>query len=130
MKNLFHSFIFFKSDDESNFHTWINENVTYTNGVLQNHSTLTQTGELSFNASIVSPNYRLGTVSCKLVNGVEGQTVQFISSYVNMRTITDGEGYCVSSSGRFNRGETVTVIVEPLNVDGVDYSGCTLTCET
>ena len=126
LKALFHNFIFYKADDETNFHNWISENVTYTNGELKNHSTITQTGTLSFIAQINHPNYRMGEVSCELVKGVEGQEVHFISTYVDMRTTTDSNGYCVSSGGRFNRGGSVTVVAEPITVDGVSYSGCTL----
>lgn len=129
LKTLFHNFIYYKEDDGTNIKKWLNQNITYNNGGFENQSNTTQTGTVEFSVWSMSPLYRLGDIKVTVTPGVSGQPVQYISTHVNTTTTTNSNGVC-TVSGRFDRNSTVTIIVQPININGVHYKGCTLQYDT
>lgn len=134
LKNLFHTFIYYKSDDETNFHNWINNNVEYNSGGFINYSSLEQNVNVSFTAWIINPGYRRGDLNIYVTAPVPGQTVQvdFVrSSSGTISTVyltTDSNGFC-RLTDIFYRNYTATITVQPIIKDGVEYLGTSTTYE-
>lgn len=132
LKTLFHTFIFYREDDETNLHEWVNENVEYENGSYINESNAEQNVTVTFVAWTVHPGYRTGDLKVNVNPGVSGQSV--IVTYVKTSggaattttLTTNNNGYCYLSDF-FYRNYRATITVEPITVNGVTYSGCAAT---
>lgn len=132
LKTLFHEFIYYREDDETNLHDWITENVNYTNGDYVNKSTMEQNISVSFIAWSIHPHYRAGDLQVNVNPGVSGQNVKI--SYVKtsdgipttITITTNANGSCYLSDSFF-RNYTANITVEPVTVNGVTYSGGTVT---
>ena len=99
LKNLFHTFIYYKSDDETNFHNWINDNVEYTDGGFINYSSEEQNVNVSFTAWIINPGYRRGDLNIYVTAPVPGQTVQV--DFVRSSSGTISTVYLTTDSNGF-----------------------------
>lgn len=132
LKTLFHTFINYKEDDEPNFHQRMHENITYTNGEYVNKSTKEQTVTVSFSAEYIAPGYRIGDLKINVNPGVAGQSVviQYVrtsNGAITTTTLTtNSNGYCYLTDSFF-RNYDATVIIQPITVNGVSYSGGTAT---
>ena len=132
LKTLFHDFIYYRTDDESNFHNWVTENVTYTNGKYINKSVKKQTVTVSFEAASIAPGYRTGYLKVNVTPGVAGQSViiYYVKSSngsVSTATLTtNSNGYCYLMD-YFYRNYDANVTVGSIMVNGVSYQGGTAT---
>jgi len=132
LKTLFHDFIFYREDDEMNFHNWISEKVEYTNGNYVNQSTFEQNISVSFAAWIVHPAYRAGDLKITVNPGISGQNVTIVyvktsdGAQATATLTTNSNGYCYLSDSFF-RNYSATITVEPITVNGVTYAGGSVT---
>ena len=132
LKTLFHDFIYYRTDDETNYHNWITENVSYSNGTYVNHSKRSQDVTVSFSAIYVAPRYQTGDLKINVNPGVAGQsvTIHYVrtsNGAITTTTLTtNSNGYCYLTD-YFYRNHNATVTVQPVTVDGVSYSGGTKT---
>lgn len=132
LKTLFHNYIFYREDDETNLHEWINENVEYTNGSYVNQSKKEQNVTVTFEAWSIHPAYRAGNLNVTVNPGISGQNVTIVyvktsgGASSTATLTTNSNGYC-SLSDFFYRNYTATITVQPKTVNGVTYSGATVT---
>lgn len=122
LKTLFHNFIFYREDDEPNVQQWLNEHITYSNGVFENNSYIEQEISVKFVALVVNPYYRTGDIEVTVIPAVEGQQVTCINEQTTTTVSTNSNGFC-RISGRYNRNITVTINVERIKVNGATYKG-------
>lgn len=132
LKTLFHNYIYYREDDETNLHEWVDENVEYNNGTYVNQSTKEQNITVSFVAWIIHPGYRRGDLGVTVNPGVSGQSVSVTyvktsdGTTTTITLTTNADGYCYLSD-LFYRNYTARITVEPLTVNGVTYNGGTAT---
>lgn len=132
LKTLFHNYIFYREDDETNLHDWIDENVEYTDGGYVNKSRMEQNISVNFVAWSIHPHYRAGDLQVTVNPGVSGQSVNvaYVKSGSGETTTitltTNANGYCYLSDSFF-RNYTANITVEPVTVNGVTYTGGTAT---
>ena len=119
LKTLFKDYFYDKTEDETNFHTWISENSSYTDGVLKIQSIGVQTYTLNLWRS--SGSAYTGILECTLSPAVAGQNVEFIMVNRTVNTTTDVNGYCNSGANVFRPGVLVRIVVDAVEIDGVSY---------
>lgn len=127
LKTLFHNWIYFRDEDEDNYHNWINEYTGYIQGSFSVSSGLPVTINQTFGNITVNV---YGTLFHLVITVPEGLN-QNQNFYINNASIT---ACTISSTNKtidvkFNRtnSENPVLMLEPRTENGYYYAGCTTT---
>lgn len=135
LKNLFKSFIYYRSEDENQFHQRITGYVTYKDGIFKNKYNGKQVIQVEFygHRHNTYTSWFVGYFKGNITPGVVNQTIVLESTSTKSTVTTDENGYFQTNNpnglwieSNDSPNVHVTITAKPITVNGEEYKGTTL----